>query len=144
MRHGVKKVKFKNGKDSNKMLMRKLLLNFVVKGTLTTTIKKVKLLKSDVERLVEKAKEENEANKNRLLKMLGTDEILPKVFKDIGQPLKDKIGGYTRIVRLGRRESDGSETARLEWVYPVVMSSPMPNKEQKEVSKEKPEIKTKK
>ena len=34
--------------------------------------------------------------------------------------LKDKVGGYVRIVRLGMRHSDGSEMARLEWAYPVV------------------------
>ncbi len=131
MRHRVKKIKFKQGKDANKMLMRKLLFNFMMKGKITTTIKKVKLLRSDVDRLVEKAKVENEANKNRLLKMLGADTLLQKVFKDVGIPLKDKKSGYTRIIKLGRRESDGSEKARLEWVYPIVMEAVRPKIEEK-------------
>lgn len=120
MRHGVKKVKFKSGRDANRMLMRKLLVNFMLRGKITTTITKVKLLKSDVDRIVEKTKVENEANKNQMLRMLGSGKMIQNMYKQVGKPLKNTIGGYTRIIRLGVRESDGSETARLEWAYPII------------------------
>lgn len=134
MRHGVNKIKFKSGRDANRMLMRKLLVNFITRGKITTTIKKVKLLKSDVDRIVEKAKNNNEANKNRMLRMLGSGQLLPNIFKEVGQPLKDKIGGYTRIVRLGVRETDGSQTARLEWAYPIVTEAAKPKKVEKNLT----------
>ncbi|OGK14858.1 50S ribosomal protein L17 [Candidatus Roizmanbacteria bacterium RIFCSPHIGHO2_02_FULL_37_15] len=124
MRHRVKKIKFKLGKDANKMLLRKLAINFISNAKIKTTIKKAKVLKSVIDKLVEKAKTENEANKNYLLHFLGEEELVRKTFKLVGDSLKnrDHAGGYVRIRRLGKRQSDGSEMARLEWVYPVVKS----------------------
>ncbi|OGK25084.1 50S ribosomal protein L17 [Candidatus Roizmanbacteria bacterium RIFCSPLOWO2_01_FULL_37_13] len=120
MRHGVKKIKFRSGRDANKMLMRKLAVNFIRNAKIETTLSKAKVLKSVVEKLVEKAKVENEANKNYLLKNFTDKKIVAMIFKDVGQTLKDKVGGYVRIVKLGARHSDGTAMARLEWVYPVV------------------------
>ena len=122
MRHRVKKIKFRSGKDANRMLVRKLVKNFITNSKIVTTIKKAKVLKSVIEKLIEKAKVESEANKNILLKTIADKKLVFRMFKEIGVTLKDKVGGYVRIVRLGRRDSDRSEMARLEWVYPVVTS----------------------
>ena len=123
MRHGVKKIKFSQGKDANKMLMRKLAVNFFINGKLETTLTKAKKLKPVVEKLVEKCKLKNEANKNYLLKNFNNSLLVTRIFKEVGEALKDKTGGYVRLARLGVRRSDGSETARLEWAYPVISSS---------------------
>ncbi|MBI4225965.1 50S ribosomal protein L17 [Candidatus Roizmanbacteria bacterium] len=122
MRHRVKKIKFKYGSDANRMLVRKLARNFLNNSRIETTIKKVKVLKPVIEKLVEKAKIETQANKNYLLKILADKNLVLRMFKEIGQSLKDKLGGYVRIVRLGVRHSDGSEMGRLEWAYPVIKS----------------------
>lgn len=122
MRHGVKKIKFSQGKDANKMLVRKLATNFLKYGTLKTTITKVKALKSVIDRIVEKSKNNTEANKNYLLSKLNDNKLVLKLFNEIGAALKDKKGGYVRIVKLGKRKSDGSEMGRMEWVYPVIQN----------------------
>ena len=123
MRHRIKKIKFKQGKDANTMMLRKLTVNFIRHGKITTTLHRVKVLKSQIERLVEKMKVESEANKNQLLSAVGDTRLLRRMFKDIGQPLKDKVGGYVRIVRLGSRQSDSAEIASLQWAYPVVFEA---------------------
>ena len=46
---------------------------------------------------------------------------LPERFK---HQIKKIAGGYVRIVRLGARESDGTEVARLEWAYPILVEKP--------------------
>lgn len=120
MYHRVKKIKFRAGKDANKMLVKKLLFNFLTAGKITTTLKKTKVLKSMVEKLVEKAKEKTEANKNYVLRLITDKKTIRFLFDTIGPTLKDKKGGYVKVVRLGSRSSDGSETARLEWAYPVM------------------------
>ena len=102
------------------MLVRKLVRNFIANARIETTINKAKVLKSNLERLVEKAKKETEANKIYLLRILNDKKIVLRMFREVGHSLKDKVGGYVRIVRLGVRSSDGSEMARLEWAYPVV------------------------
>jgi len=121
MHHRIKKIKFRAGKDANKMLVKKLVFNFLAAGKITTTLKKTKILKSLIEKLVEKAKEKNEANKNYVLKYVTDKKIKNLLFETIGPELKDKTGGYVKIARLGTRSSDGSEIARLEWAYPIVL-----------------------
>lgn len=122
MRHRVKKIKFRGGRDANRMLIRKLTVNFLKNAKIKTTLKKAKTLKTEIEKLVEKAKVENEANKNVLLKSLNDSKLVSQVIREVGRPLADKVGGYVRVVKLGARQSDGAEMARLEWAYPVVKS----------------------
>ncbi|OGK09899.1 50S ribosomal protein L17 [Candidatus Roizmanbacteria bacterium RIFCSPHIGHO2_01_FULL_35_10] len=102
------------------MLVRKLVKNFVTHAKIETTLKKAKVLKSVVERLVEKAKKETEANKNYLFKALDDKSLVKRLYKEAGTSFKDKVGGYVRIVRLGIMREDGAETARLEWTRPVI------------------------
>ncbi|KKQ02166.1 MAG: 50S ribosomal protein L17 [Candidatus Roizmanbacteria bacterium GW2011_GWA2_36_23] len=124
MRHRDKKIKFTSGQDANSMLVRKLLFNFFSKGKIKTTLSKIKILKSLVESTVEKMKEETEANKNYLLKKFGNKNLFPLFFKNIGVTMKEKKGGYVRVVRIGTRISDGSEIAQLEWTHPIVIEKP--------------------
>lgn len=121
MRHKVKHIKFKFGQDSNQMLIRKLLVSFLKRSKIEITLAKAKILKSVVEKIVEKAKTKTEANKNYLLKKLAQDEVIDMLFNQIGPALKDKVGGYVRIIKIGQRDSDGASMARLEWVYPIVL-----------------------
>lgn len=124
MRHRIKKVKFKGGKDANDMLVRKLAVNFFRKGKLTTTVSKAKVLKSIIERLVEKAKEKTESNKNHLLRFGIPKDLIYLLFESIGPALKNTIGGYVKVIRLGFRQSDGSVVASVEWAYPIVIETP--------------------
>lgn len=130
MWHGVKKIKFSLGKDANDMLVRKLLNNFLRKGTLTTTLKKAKVLKSQIEKIVEKSKSETEANRNFLMKKLNDPKTISFLFKEVEPVIKNKIGGYVRIVKLGARDSDSAEIARCEWVYPIIIPN-QPGKDTK-------------
>lgn len=123
MRHGFKKAKFADGQDADRMLMRKLTVNFFLNGKISTTMSKVKALKPEVEKMVTKVKSGTEADKNYLLKKLGdSKKALDKIFKDISSQLSQFKSGYTKIVKLGYRDSDGAATATLVWAHPVVMS----------------------
>ncbi|OGK22298.1 50S ribosomal protein L17 [Candidatus Roizmanbacteria bacterium RIFCSPHIGHO2_01_FULL_39_8] len=132
MRHRIKKIKFKSGRGANKMMTRKLIVNFIRQGKITTTLKRVKILKAQIEKLVEKMKVKNEANKNKLLSVVGDERLIPKMFEDIGKPLKERVGGYVKIVRLGARQSDSAEVAMLEWAYPIITNKEIKGKKAKE------------
>ena len=136
MRHRVKKIKFSQGRDANRMLVRKLAKNFITNARIETTLKKAKVLKSVVEKLVEKTKAETEANKNYLLKSLNDKNLVTRMFKEVGSGMKDKVGGYVRIVRLGIQRADGSEMARLEWTNPIVSLKEKPQIKKAEKLKE--------
>lgn len=120
MRHGVKKIKFSNGIDANRALVRKLVVNFFLKGKLTTTLPKAKAIKPVIERLVEKMKVRSEANVNYLTKKLDSKEVMEIAYRDINPVISKINGGYVRIIKLGKRESDAAEVGRIEWVYPII------------------------
>jgi len=116
----VKKIKFANGIDANRALVRKLAVNFFLKGKLTTTLPKAKAIKPVIERLVEKMKIKNEANVNYLKQKLDSKEVLEIAYRDISPVISKISGGYVRIIKLGKRESDAAEVGRIEWVYPII------------------------
>ena len=120
MRHRVKKIKFSNGVDANRALVRKLAVNFFLKGKLSTTLSRAKAMKPVIEKLIEKMKVKTESNLNYLKQKLDDKEILKIAYRDISPVILKINGGYIRIIKLGRRESDGAETARIEWVYPII------------------------
>ncbi len=120
MRHRVKKIKFSDGVDANRALVRKLAINFFLQGKLTTTLSKAKAIKPVIERLIEKMKVKTEANVNYLKHILDSKEVLVVAYRDISPVIAKINGGYIRIIKLGQRESDGAEVGRIEWVYPVI------------------------
>ena len=135
MKHKVKKIKFYAGQDSDQMLVRKLLSNFFVNGKISTTIKKIKMLRPQVERIVTKIKSNSQSDKNMILRKLGDGKIkLDNIFKEIATQLKDVTGGYTKIIKTGYRDSDGAPTGTLIWAHTVVMP-PATEKKSKKVKK---------
>lgn len=120
MRHRVKKIKFRDGYDANRALVRKLAVNFFLKGKLTTTLVKAKAMKPVIERLIEKMKVKTEANLNYLKQKLDSNEVITIAYNDISPVIGKINGGYIRIIKLGRRKSDGSEVGRIEWAYPII------------------------
>jgi len=140
MRHRYKKIRIGRGKDEQEILLRKLTVNFFKHGKLTTTKKRAKTVKSVIDKYVQKALTENEANKNYLLKKIGEKETVDFLFKKIGLQLKDKKSGWTKIIYLQPRLSDGAAMAKIEWSYPVVIET---DKSVKTVKDQKSKIKTK-
>jgi large subunit ribosomal protein L17 len=124
MRHNSKKIKVQLGRDANKMLVRKLATNFITYGKLTTTEKKAKMLKTYMERLVEKTKEKNEANRNYLLRSLANSRLVDSLFTTVGTAMNKKVGGYVTMQKMYQRESDGALMIKLEWSEPVVKEEP--------------------
>jgi large subunit ribosomal protein L17 len=140
MRHRIKKAKFGFGQDSNSMLIKKLVANFLVSGKMTTTKQKGKAAQSALERLVTKAKTNTQADRNFILRRVTNETVLNTLVKVVGPALKEVKSGYTKAVLLGQRPSDGAQVVRLEWAYPVVLETNKPtNKPTKrqEVEEEK-------
>ncbi|MDO8741877.1 MAG: 50S ribosomal protein L17 [Candidatus Roizmanbacteria bacterium] len=120
MRHRVKKIKFSDGYDANRALVRKLAVNFFLKGKLTTTLAKVKAMKPVIEKLIEKMKVKTESNLNYLKQKLDSKEVIEIAYNDISPVIGKINGGYIRVIKLGKRNSDGAEMGKVEWVYPII------------------------
>jgi len=93
-----------------------MVANFIEEQRIRTTLPKAKLTRTLAEKMVTLAKRGTMPARRQALAVLRHREHVRKLFETIGPQYKDRAGGYTRIVRLGRRGSDGSEMVLLEWV----------------------------
>jgi large subunit ribosomal protein L17 len=117
MRHGNNKRKFGREKNQRNALMKSLALNLIVREKIKTTEPKAKELRPYIEKLVTKAKVNNVANKRIVVsRLFGRSKEAKKLFDTIAPRYADKKGGYTRIIKLGARKSDGAKMAVIEFV----------------------------
>ena len=81
-----------------------------------TTKPKAKEIKRTAEKLITRARVDNVHNRRIVAKTLWDNSILAKLFLDIGVRFNGRPGGYTRIIKLGKRYGDASEMVLLELV----------------------------
>lgn len=83
---------------------------------LVTTDAKAKELRPYVEKLISKSRKENLSARRAVASKIGKNKATEKLFKTIGSRYATRAGGYTRIIKLPRRLSDGSKMAQVELV----------------------------
>ena len=99
-----------------RMAMLKTLTNsFFLHEKITTTEAKAKELRSIAEKMITKGKTGTLANRRLLAASLST-AMTKKVVDEIAPKYKTRNGGYTRITKLGPRNSDGARMAIIELV----------------------------
>jgi large subunit ribosomal protein L17 len=81
-----------------------------------TTLPKAKALRSYVEPLITRAKEDTTANRRQVFRRLQNKEAVKELFGDIAASVGDRPGGYTRVIKLGLRQGDSAEMAMIELV----------------------------
>lgn len=116
MLNGVKKIKFKDGANANRSLMRKWVNDFIRYGKLEVSVARAKAVKAAVDRLVHKAQENKNSDNNMMLRAIGDKKLIATLVRDIAPKFNDRQSGFVTMKRLGRRLGDGAEMARLEWV----------------------------
>ena len=82
----------------------------------TTTHPKALEVRRTAEKLITRAKIDSVHNRRQVARFISDEAILAKLFTDIGPRMKDRKGGYTRVLKLGFREGDAAEVAILELV----------------------------
>ncbi len=93
-----------------------LVCGLVLQERVTTTLAKARLARREAERLVTVARKGTLAARRQVLAVVPQERAVRKLFDVVVGRLAGRAGGYTRIVKLGSRHSDGSEMAILEWV----------------------------
>ncbi len=115
MRHHNANRKFGLKRDQRKALLRSLALNLVTREKIQTTEAKAKELRPFVEKLVTRSKTGTVATRRFLVTQVGTHGA-KKLVENLGPKFMDRKGGYTRIIKLPARVSDGSPMAQIEFV----------------------------
>ena|ERR1035437_1844016 len=117
MRHHSTKRKFGREKNVRNALIKILALNLIVRGKIKTTEPKAKELRPFVEKLVTLAKSGTVSNRRIVIsRLINRSPEVKKLFDTIAPKYADRKGGYTRILKLGARKSDGAKMAIIEFV----------------------------
>lgn len=115
MRHAVFGKRLGRDINARKALLRNLASALFEKGVITTTLTKAKFAQSYIEKLVTTAKK-NSLHSQRALASLVTPQAFIKLTREIAPGFAQRVGGYTRVVKLGARAGDAAPLARLEFV----------------------------
>lgn len=118
MRHQVYGKKLNRDIKERKALFKGLTLALIINGKIHTTISKAKAVSSLIEKLVTQAKIGSDTATRQVSSFLARREVIQKFIGEIIPRFKDKIGGYLRIRRVGKRIGDNAEEVVLEWTVP--------------------------
>ena len=83
---------------------------------ITTTKAKALEVRRFAEKLITRAKVDSVHNRREAAKFIQDEKILNKLFTEIGPRMKERNGGYTRVLKLGFRQGDAADVVILELV----------------------------
>jgi len=115
MRKRKKGRRLSRKRNQKRALLKSLASALILKEKIKTTEAKAKEVSRFVEKQISRAKIGNLASR-RLLANFFSPQIVKKLFNEIGPRYKDRPGGYTRIIKLKPRKSDGARMAIIELV----------------------------
>ena len=115
MRHGDKNRKLGREKGQRVALLRSLARSLVLHEGITTTTAKAKALRPYVERLITMSKKGTIASRRLIGSRLGgAPDVVRKLYETLAPRYEKRIGGYTRITRLGKTGKRAADTSRIE------------------------------
>ncbi len=83
---------------------------------IVTTEAKAKEIRGLAEKMITLGKEGSLASRRRALSFVTDKKLVDKIFSELAPRYMERPGGYTRIVKLGRRVGDGARLAQVEMV----------------------------
>jgi large subunit ribosomal protein L17 len=116
MRHN-KKVNHLGRKSAHrKALMSNMASSLLIHKRISTTLAKARALRSYVEPLITKAKEDTTHSRRVVFSYLQDKDAVSELFRNISAKIADRPGGYTRILKTGNRLGDNAEMCIIELV----------------------------
>ncbi len=116
MRHRKKTIKLGRTSAHRNELLSNLACNLIQHGRIKTTLAKAKAASSLAEKMVTLGKKGRLSDRRQAISKLKQEDIVKKLFDEVAPSFAKRDGGYTRILKIGRRISDSSRMALLEWV----------------------------
>ena len=116
MRHGKKLNHLGRKSAHRKALMRNLACALIEHKRINTTLAKAKALRTYIEPLVTKSKDNTTHSRRVVFSNLQNKLAVKELFDTIGPKVAGRPGGYVRVIKTGFRRSDGSEMAMIEFV----------------------------
>lgn len=137
MRHRRRRRRLGVKTQHRRALLRNLTRGLVLNRRIETTYERAKEAAKFSEKMVSLAKKGTLAARRHLTRRLGSAAIARLLMKEIAPRLKERQGGYTRVLRTGTRAGDGAMMALLEFSVPIERAEPKGKKAAKEKIKDK-------
>ena len=116
MRHGKKDNHLGRKEGHRYALMSNLAVSLITHKRIFTTVAKAKALRTFVEPLITKSKDDSTHSRRVVFSYLQNKEAVTELFREVSQKIADRPGGYTRIIKVGNRPGDAAEMAMIELV----------------------------
>lgn len=116
MRHNKKFNHLSRTSSHRKALLANMSASLIMEKRIVTTLAKAKALRMHIEPMITRSKEDNLNNRRMAFRDLQNKEAVTELFTVIAPKVADRPGGYTRIIKLGRRRGDDTMTCFIELV----------------------------
>jgi len=143
MRHRIKGRKLNRTASHKKALIRNLANQLFEHKEIRTTIAKAKEARITIERLITYAKKGDTHHRRLAFSFLRQKDSIKTLFDEIAPAYTERQGGYTRVIKLGRRHGDGAPMALLQLVgFETLADTSKPEKKKKSRQKDEKPVKT--
>jgi large subunit ribosomal protein L17 len=114
MRHRAKGRQLSRTSTHRRALLNNMAASLFEHGRIITTEAKAKELRPFAEKLITLARRGDLHARRLVERRIKSRETLSRLFSEIGPRFAARPGGYTRILKLGHRDGDGADIARIE------------------------------
>jgi large subunit ribosomal protein L17 len=116
MRHLYDRPHLNRTPSHRKALFSNLAASLILNKKVVTTLGKARYARRFAERMITFARKGDLSSRRHVLRHLHHQEAVKKLFDELGAHFKNRNGGYTRIIKLGRRRGDAAPLALIELV----------------------------
>ena len=116
MRHGVSGRKFDRATGPRLALFRGLVRELLIHERITTTLPRAKEIRPMAEKLITLGKDGDVNARRQALAFITDKDVIARLFSEVAPRYATRPGGYTRIIKIGKRLGDGADMAILELV----------------------------
>lgn len=99
-----------------KAMLANMASSLIIHKRINTTVAKAKALRTFVEPLITKAKEDSTHSRRVVFSYLQDKEAVTALFRDVAVKIADRPGGYVRILKTGFRLGDNADMCMIELV----------------------------
>ena len=116
MKHNINHRKINRTSSHRKALLMNMSNALIKHEQIITTLPKAKELRPFVEKIVTLGKKGDLESRRKTISILQDEKTTKKIFDIFADRYKDRKGGYTRIVKIGKRFGDNASKAVIEFV----------------------------
>ncbi|MFP4469542.1 MAG: 50S ribosomal protein L17 [Bacteroidales bacterium] len=116
MRHRRKFNHLSRTSAHRRAMLSNMATSLILHKRITTTVAKAKALRTYVEPLITRSKEDTTHSRRMVFSYLQSKEAVNELFREISVKIADRPGGYTRIIKMGNRVGDNADMALIELV----------------------------